>query len=121
MPTLILNATKTVNRSVTVSAVATPMSATFPDRTQPVEKSKCWETAKIRFRERLSTSDPRASEENIYRFLKNNDRIEKAILECEKLQSKANNQYGSDSASRSSRMVGELLNILGVVKRVGDP
>lgn len=62
--------------------------------------------------------DPKASEDNIERFLRNNDKLDKTIQECEKLKNTADRQYNH---STSSRFVGKLLETLVLVKGVGDP
>ncbi|KAK6523097.1 hypothetical protein TWF694_005995 [Orbilia ellipsospora] len=85
-----------------------------------IETSKCWNEAKNRFRVKLggTTSARSNNDEFIDRFLKNNDRIDKTISECEKLKSTADRQYDH---STSSRFVGKLLGVLVVVKNIGDP
>ncbi|KAF3912618.1 Tankyrase-1 [Arthrobotrys entomopaga] len=85
-----------------------------------VETSKCWNEAKSRFRVKLgsTTSSRTANDDIIDRFLKNNDRIDKTISECEKLKATADRQYNH---STSSRFVGKLLGVLVVVKDIGDP
>ncbi|KAF3222661.1 hypothetical protein TWF106_005467 [Orbilia oligospora] len=81
-------------------------------------ESLCWSEAKIRFRTKISQTNPRPSEENIERFLKNNNQIDETISECENLKTAANRQY---HGSTSSRFIGKLLEVLVVVKNVGDP
>ncbi|KAF3934531.1 hypothetical protein ABW19_dt0206820 [Dactylella cylindrospora] len=116
------------NRTSTFDNIATPLSATVPKTptqfapefslTGKVETSKCWTEAKARFRVKVSGMNPRPSEEIVERFLKNNDRIDKTISECENLKSAADRQYDH---STSSRFIGKLLEVLVVVKNIGDP
>ncbi|KAK6339352.1 hypothetical protein TWF718_008772 [Orbilia javanica] len=81
-------------------------------------ESACWSEAKVRFRTKLLQTVPRPSEENIERFLKNNNQIDETISECENLKSVADRQY---HGSTSSKFIGKLLEVLVVVKNVGDP
>ncbi|EPS41124.1 hypothetical protein H072_4992 [Dactylellina haptotyla CBS 200.50] len=83
-----------------------------------IDSSKCWNEAKTRFRVKLTKTSPRPSDEIIDRFLKNNDRIDKTISECENLKTVADRQYNH---STSSKFVGKLLEVLVVVKNIGDP
>ncbi|KAK6352524.1 hypothetical protein TWF730_009348 [Orbilia blumenaviensis] len=84
----------------------------------PSRESLCWNVAKVRFRAKMLESVPRPSEENIERFLKNKNQIDETISECQNLKAAANRQY---SGSTSSRFIGKLLEVLVVVKNVGDP
>ncbi|KAK6523793.1 hypothetical protein TWF281_001765 [Arthrobotrys megalospora] len=94
-----------------------PLNEKLTNVVRPVE-SLCWSEAKIRFRAKLIQTVPRPSEENIERFLKNNNQIDETIGECENLKSTADRQYNH---STSSRFIGKLLKVLAVVKNIGDP
>ncbi|KAK6513993.1 hypothetical protein TWF506_008423 [Arthrobotrys conoides] len=104
-------------KTLTINGTGTLQNEKSVTIARPGE-SICWSEAKLRFRTKISQTNPRPSEENIERFLKNNNQIDETISECENLKSAANRQY---HGSTSSRFIGKLLEVLVVVKNVGDP
>ncbi|KAK6345757.1 hypothetical protein TWF718_007664 [Orbilia javanica] len=115
--------------STTTVEISNPATFSNGPRTPLGEKntaieSLCWSEAKAHFRRKhiqtSSGAQKNELEKNIERFLKNNNRIDETISECKNLKSAADRQY-NHSSSGSPKFIRKLLDILVVVKSVGDP
>ncbi|KAF3208105.1 hypothetical protein TWF106_011538 [Orbilia oligospora] len=100
----------------------TPLWARVSEKPAATE-SLCWNQAKAQFREKhvqtVSGVQKNELEKHIERFLKNNNRLDETISECRNLKSTADRQYSHTSGS--SKFIKKLLDVLVVVKSVGDP